>query len=708
EREVSAVCELLRDPTVRLVTLLGPGGTGKTRLAIEVGGRLGDQFRDGVYFVPLAPISDPSLVVPAIAEALGLRDISGQSLEETLLAFLRDKQVLLVLDNFEQLVSAAPVVSDILSQTTRVKVLVTSRAVLRLSSEHEFPVPPLSVPDGEGASEWEKLAQYDAVRLFTQRARAATSAFALTEDNAVAVAEICKRVDGLPLAIELAAARVRLLSPQAMLTRFGDPLKLLTGGARDLPSRQQTIRNTIDWSYQLLTAQEQTLFSRLGAFTGGATLEAAEAVCAAKDGIDVLSGIESLVEKSLLRQEEGADGEPRFRMLQTVQEYALERLDASGDGVDVRRRHAGYFLALAEEAEPHLRSLRSVEWLERLESDTDNYRAALTWLFGRLGTEPEVSDTLQRLVAVLWRLWYIRSHWREGRLWLERVLSATPAGEGIHRAKALIGVGLISLFQGDYAPATEWLQESKGIYAGLGDHNGVAAALTDLGYIAAFQQDHARSLEIQSELNALRPQLTDQHVVAYMLIFMGLVAANEVDIDRSRVLHEESLALFRKLGDRQGICWCLTNLGLISIAMGDLPRAAVILRENLALARQVGDQQSGQYSFLGLATVSLLQGQPERAVRLWAAAEAARESTGLHLHPLVRSRTGYDESVAAAREQLGQATFETLWAEGRTMTPERATAFALESPPTRTEAPMSAGDAVGASSDQRGSQAAGE
>src|SRR5215207_8989962 len=381
ERELEEALALLRASHVRLLTFTGPGGTGKTRLGLQAAAELTDEFEDGVFFVALAAIADPTLVAPAITRTLGLAESGNQTAEELLEGYLRDRQVLLVLDNFEQVLESASLLDALLSAAPGLKVLATSRTALRLYGEHEFPVPPLSLPDIASLPPVEHLTRYEAVRLFVDRARAIRPDFSLTEENAPAVIEICSRLDGLPLAIELAAARIKLLPPQAMLSRLGNRLKLLTGGARNLPERQRTLRNAIAWSHEMLDEGEKTLFARLAVFSGGSTLEAIEAVCDAEGDlpVDALDGVSSLLDKSLLRQEEGLEGEPRFAMLETIREYAREELEESGDAEEVKRAHAEYFLALAEEADPELKGPGQLEWLQRLETEHDNMRAAFTW-----------------------------------------------------------------------------------------------------------------------------------------------------------------------------------------------------------------------------------------------------------------------------------------------------------------------------------------
>jgi predicted ATPase/class 3 adenylate cyclase len=488
EKELAAVCSLLRDTNTRLVTLTGPGGTGKTRLALQAGAEVLNEFRDGVWFVDLAPTTDHKLVISAIAHPLGVREAGGETIADRLKAYLKDKHLLMILDNFEQVSEAALQVSQLLGSCPRLKVLATSRVPLSIRGEKEYPVPPLSVPDVRNLPTLERLTQYEAVRLFIERATDVKPDFQVTNENAPAVAEICARLDGLPLAIELAAARVRMLSPAALLARLSQRLKVLTGGPLDLPARQQTLRNTIEWSYDLLTEGEKQLFRRMAPFSGGRSLEALEAVCNydGQLGIDVFEGTGSLLSKNLLREVEGSGGEPRFWMLETIHECAREKLEESGESEALGREHALYFLALAEEAEPHLTGAKQIEWLDRLEGEHDNLRAALRWARERRDArdagDAEAGEMELRLAGALWRFWYVRGYQSEGREQLAAVLSGghERSGGGSAIAKALSGAGMLAWAQGDFASARSLQEESLAIRRELGDRGGIAWALSNL------------------------------------------------------------------------------------------------------------------------------------------------------------------------------------------------------------------------------------
>ncbi|HEY0385727.1 MAG TPA: protein kinase, partial [Pyrinomonadaceae bacterium] len=585
--ELAALLEAACSAEVRLLTLTGPGGTGKTRLALEAAHELAREFADGAFFVALAPISDPLLVASAIAQALGIKETPNATPLDKLKERLRDKHVLLLLDNFEQVLPAASLLSELLSACTGLKLLVTSRAVLHLRGEREFPVAPLSLPGAH--PQLSTLKDSAAVRLFVERAQSAKPDFTLTEENAQAVAEICRQLDGLPLAIELAATRVKLLSARAMLARMSHRLALLTGGARDLPARQQTMRRTIAWSYELLKPAEQLLFRRLSTFVGGFTLEAADAVCNAEGELatDILDGIGALVDESLLlRQEREADAEPRFTLLETIREYGAEQRLLSDEADALARRHAFYFLALAERAEPLLTGPEQVSWYARLDCEHDNLRAALRW--ARENNEPEAG---LRLAGALWRFWEVRGHLSEGRGWLETLLVMGEAASPAVRAKALSRAAALERDQGDYTQALNLFNQAHVIYAELGDRWGVAQTLNGLGYIEHEQGDYAQATRYYEQSLALFRELDDRQATAYLLNNLGNVAKEQADYTRAAAIHEQALALFRSLGDKRGLAASLSNLAEVASYQGDYERATLLQHESLAFKREIGDKR---------------------------------------------------------------------------------------------------------------------
>ena len=728
EQEIAAVCALLWRPEVRLVTLTGTGGVGKTRLALGVAAAVNADFADGICLVALAPLIDPGLVLSTIAQALGVQEQGSRPLLEGLQDHLREKQLLLLLDNFEQVVSAAPVVAELLVAAPRLRVLVTSRTSLHLSGEHEFVVPPLALPDLRNLPPPDRLLQYGAIRLFVARAQAAHSAFVMTGENATAIAAICQQVDGLPLAIELAAGRSKLFAPQALLSRLRNRLKLLVGGAQDLPLRQQTLRGTIAWSYDLLGQDEKALFRRLAVFVGGCTLEAAEAVCTAQGDllIDVLEAVAALVDKSLLRQETQADGQPRLLMLETIREYALERLAASGEAEAVQRQHAIFFLRFSEEAEPKIRGAEHFLWRTRLEVEHDNLRAALRWTL-----ESQEAEMGMQLAFSLVAFWRASNQDREGRNWCEQVLAQPgTSARTAARAMALLAAGAMTMFQGDLPQAQLLLEESIAIgrEVGRAAKRTLALALALLAYGALLQGHLGAARELAEEgvrlfrevgeawgtalaLNhlgratlelgdpvAARPLLEESAALfragnmqrlAMPLNTLGRMALRQGDDTGARAYCEEALAVARATGDELFIAEALAELGTVALHVGDSGQATALYQQSLALIWTRGYRECIAEDLAGLAAASSLLGQPERAARLFGAVEALREVSGIRLAPLPRA--DYDRAVEGIRAHLDEATFAQAWEKGRAMPLEQAIAEALatqDEPPTGTKFPQ--------------------
>jgi predicted ATPase/Tfp pilus assembly protein PilF len=660
--------------------LTGPPGIGKTRLSQQVAQEARDLYASGVFFIALALVTEPDHVLSTIAQALGVHEVGTESLRERLQAFLHAREMLLVLDNLEQVLPAGPQLADLLAAAPRVQMLGTSRERLHLYGEQEYVVPPLALPtlpalQGRSGVDraWADVADAPAVQLFIQRAQAANADFTLNRANAPAVAELCIRLDGLPLAIELTAAGSRLFGPRALLARLVHRLDPLTAGARNLPARQQTLRGSIRWSYELLDRGERLLFARLGVFVGGCTVESAEAVCNAEGDLPgaMLDRLAALADKSLLRHEEGGAEKPRFTMLETIREYAVEQLAASGEAEALQQAHAPYFLALVEEAEPELRGAQGVAWLERLEVEHDNLRAALRWM-----QERDAVQTGLRLAGALWWFWVMRGYLSEGRKWLADTLSQPRAAiDSSVRAKALNGAGALARMQGDYTSARSLLEESLTISREVGDKSSIARSLNNLGIVADYQGDYAAAHALYEESLTIYRELGDKQGIANLLNNLGYLAYYQGDYAAAHALLEEGLTIFRELGDKWGIAESLGSLGLVAHAQGDYAAARALLEERLALYRELGEKLGIAYALEGFMRLAA-QGEVERVARLGGAAEALREAIGAPMLPHIRA--GYEQDVAVAHAQVDEVVWEAAWTEGRALTPDQAISYALE------------------------------
>ena len=711
EKEVAAAQELLMRQNVRLVTVTGPGGIGKTRLAVEVASGLVACFPGGTHFVPLSPLTDPGLIASAIVQALGIREAGSHSPLELLKKTLQDSvhaPMLLLLDNFEHLMQAAPTVAELLAIAPHLKVLVTSRAALHVYGEHEFPVPPLALPDARSMPPLTLLSQCPAVALFVERAVAAKPGFELDSENARTVTEICARLDGLPLAIELAAARVKVLSPSALLTRLASRLQLLTGGARDLPQRQQTLRSAIDWSYDLLSAAEQKLFRRLSVFVGGCNLEGVEAVCDTKGDLDLdlLDGMASMVDKSLVQQVEKASGESRFAMLETIREYALEKLAGSGEQASTKRAHAAYCLVLAEEETAEQAGTEGEVWLEAFAQEYDNFRAALEWL-----TDTGDAEWGLRLGAALFRFWEAREFLAEGRDALGKLLRLPAAAAPTKaRVRALFAAGVLASEQVDYALADALFGESVHIARQMGDQQGVAVSLnamavnarqrgdldvahalfeetlllwrgvgdpkmvarslSNLASVAKLQRDYTRARSLHAECLSIFQGLGDRTGVAWSLNSQGDVARDQGDSAAAQMQYEQALAIFREFGDRWGIAGTLTDLGNLAREQSNFALAQSLYRESLRLFLTLDHKRGIARILEYFACSAAAQDEVQRALRLAGAAAALRRSIGAPLTPAEQIKL--EAILDPARQALGNTASATAWLGGWDMPVEEA------------------------------------
>ena len=665
----------MEPPECRLLTLTGAGGTGKTRLALHVARAVAARFDDGVYVVLLASITDAKLVAPTIAQALGLPLVGKRPPLDSLKRYLRERNLLLVLDNFEQVLGAATEVAELLSACARLHVIVTSRAALRISGERELVVP--------------ALAQDDAVKLFVERARAVQTDFAVTETNAGAIVEICRRLDGLPLPIELAAARVRVLDPASLLGRLEHRLQFLTGGARDLPARQQTLRNTITWSYDLLDSEEKTVFRHLAVFVGGCTLDAAESVRGPKG--DTVSVLESLVAKSLVHARPAGAGEVRLAMLETIREFGLELLAWNGETEEVRRRHAAYYLALAEGAEHELWGPSAGAWLNRLEAEHDNFRTLLEWALAR--GDAVGDETALRLTGALAWFWWMRGHFNEGRRWLALAL-ARPARSNSVRSKALYGAGFLAHIQRDSVTARALLEESLTLARSAEDLWVQAWVLHLLGRVAYFDADPQQVRVLGRQSLALAENVGDRHLIAWSVHLLGLAEHIAAHDDVADQLYRRSVSIRREIGHLEGIAIVQFLRGMIARRRGDAAAAYELYRESLLIDRTLGTSWRLGQTVALLAGLKVLQ-QPGRAAGLMSAAEVMLENSHTPSVPLAEAQLA--EDLRTARQALGDVSFTAAQAHGRTMSLDQAivevlkldTEAELDMPSRSTNAPQS-------------------
>jgi predicted ATPase/DNA-binding CsgD family transcriptional regulator len=671
QREIAELRRLL--PTTRLLTLTGPGGSGKTRLAYEVGAGSLPEYQDGVWAVEFAALSDPDLVPQVTAAALGVAEQPGRGLTDALVHHLHGRSALLLFDNCEHLIPAcAALAHALLAGCPALRILATSRETLGIAGELRFPVPSLSLPDPARLPPVEGLMDYEAVRLFVERAAFQQPAFTLTGGNAGTVVDVCRRLDGMPLAIELAAARVRVLSVEQIDDRLASRFRLLTGGSNTALRRQQSLRAAMDWSHDLLSAEERALLRRLSVFAGGWTLEAAEAVCAGEGigGADVLDLLTSLFDKSLVLVDR-RKGETRYRLLETIREYAREKARESAESVTVERRHLEWYLHVAEQGQSELRGPGQEAWLERLEAENDNLRAALEWSAG----QTDGLDAEMRLAGALRWFWFIRGYWSEGRRWLEAVLVRSRGVPSVALTRVLQGAARLARFQGDYDRARALSEQGLAVSRRVADEESRVWFLISLGAVELHQGDRTRAAAFFEEGLARARTLGDKGLASSALLDLGVVARLEGDLERSEGLLTEGLALSRDVSDKWRMALSLHSLGLVAFRRDDHRRAAALYAESLALASQLRDRWIADDCLNGLASVACARGHYTEAARMLGAADGLRETLGYR--PLADVQSDHDRCIATARVGLGTAGFDAAWNEGRTMALEQVIADAL-------------------------------
>lgn len=715
ERERDEVASLLAQDGIRLVTLSGPGGTGKTRLSLELGHSLLEQYPDGVTFVDLAPISDPALVASTIAHAMGIREGGGRPPFDNLKDFLANRQLLIILDNMEQVVAAAPIIAGLLGSAPKVKVIATSRIPLQIRGEREYPLPTLPVPPDTKGLALDELLDYEAVRLFVRQAQTVRPAFELTPDNAATVVAICRRLDGLPLALEIAAARIRLLPPAALLKRLDQSLSLLVGGAADLPTRQQTMRGTIDWSYDLLQPEEQTLFARLGVFVGGFTLETAEAVCNHDGALDVFSSLEVLLSNSLVRQVESNTDEPRFDMLQTIRDYALERLEEAGALAEMRGRHAEYYYQYSIENWHAIYGSEAMRLLAQVEDEHDNFRTAMSW-----GLEPgnDLMVASQISILLIW-FWYRHGHLQEGREWAERIMRATEAIGGIPHGMGLNAAGMMAMWLGDHDIADDRISQALSLAEEAGFDLGIAMGNFSYGVnlinqgrdrqgythlvqaaerFDTWQSDwdtcntliHLANASLglgeldmaETWLNqamALAEKVGDPWQIAFYLNNFGEVARTRGDYDSARDYYTRSEQMYRKADAPGDHARLVHTLGYLALHDGNLSEADKLFRESLAAFRKLGNKRGMAECLAGLAAIAAKQGDFAHGTLLLGAAEAQLVASHAVWWPADRGELEHSKQALATG--LGETDYHHLWERGQAMTLEDAVALVTDLSP---------------------------